>query len=537
MGPVLKTSKPSTGMDCSLHPSLARPLIQRGRVGSGGGGARRRVAAAAAHAAGAALADARGAAPAAAPAPGGLPRVVPLAEQCRELREKLRGEVLAGGLVWLSAGDLQPRNGDVFHAFRAASDFVYAAGVTEPGWGCLLDLDSGDFTLAAPRVPEDLAIWSGPQPSLDDAASEVGAQRAVYLEDVKALVASKAAAAAAAGGGGSVLVHTTEGMAAALAAAGIGGGGARVTTDFLPQALARSRARKTAAEIACLLEANRVSAAAHEAAWAACAPGGFEYELEGAFVGACVAGGLRQLGYPCIVGAGPNAGVLHYERNTARIGRDDLVLIDAGAEFRCYTADITRTFPAGGAFEARRRAVYELALAMQSAALAAVRPGAEWKADVEAPARRLMLEGLRDMGLVRGDVEAMLQARVDRVFCPHGLGHHLGLDVHDASEDGPVPATLDAGNVVTCEPGVYFMPLLQRRALADAGQAPFLNAAELDKWAAVGGVRIEDNVALLPAAAGGGVLNLTAAAGAAPKGAAEIEAVMAAARGGAAARR
>lgn len=113
------------------------------------------------------------------------------------------------------------------------------------------------------------------------------------------------------------------------------------------------------------------------------------------------------MGYPSIVGAGANAGVLHYDRNGSRVASpQDLVLVDAGAEFRGYTADITRTFPAGGAFrEPRRRAVYELTLAVQLEALKGVREGADWQRDVEAPARRLMLEGLRDMGLVRGDVD------------------------------------------------------------------------------------------------------------------------------------
>lgn len=185
-------------------------------------------------------------------------------------------------------------------------------------------------------------------------------------------------------------------------------------------------------KVACLLEANRVSAAAHEALWARCCgglsigstttttlsssshhrhPAVFEYQLEAAFTAACADAGLRRLGYPAIVGAGANAGILHYERNAARVSPRDLVLVDAGAEFAGYTADITRTFPAGGAFEARARAVYELTLAAQAAALAGVRAGADWARDVEAPARRVVLEGLRDMGLVRGDVDVSARQR------------------------------------------------------------------------------------------------------------------------------
>lgn len=170
-----------------------------------------------------------------------------MAAQVAEQRSKLQGELLSGGLVFLSAGDLVPRNGDVYHQFRPSSDFLYATGLDDmPGWGCLFDADSGRMTLVAPRVPEEAAIWTGPTPPIERVAAEAGADDAVYADELAALVARR---------GGSRLLHVLEGGERALEAAGVdvggedGGGGPRVTADFLRGALSRSRARKTRAEV------------------------------------------------------------------------------------------------------------------------------------------------------------------------------------------------------------------------------------------------------------------------------------------------
>ena len=221
--------------------------------------------------------------------------------------------------------------------------------------------------------------------------------------------------------------------------------------------MARCRAIKSSEEIECLRLANRVSADAHVAIWRhAAARGGdvFEYELEAIFASETMRRGLRHLGYPSIVGAGRNGATLHYERNDARAKPEDLVLVDAGAEHRGYTADITRTFPAGGVFEARRKAVYEATLDVQNTAIEAMKPGVNWRAVSEAAkvqtVRRL------DLGLVRGRAEDATYAGVASLFLPHSLGHLLGLQVHDVGPGGLVPERLEVGHVVTCEPGISF---------------------------------------------------------------------------------
>ncbi|KAF8055939.1 hypothetical protein HT031_006578 [Scenedesmus sp. PABB004] len=519
------------------------------RVGGSGAAATPLAAAPRARRRGAAAAAAAAAAPAVVPAAQQAvdPRfpVIDHREQCRELRAKLCQETLAGGLIYVSGGDLAHRNGaDVYHKFRPSSDFAYLTGVCEPGFGALIDPESQRFVLVAPKVPAEAAVWWGGLPSADALAEAAGADECIYAEDLPAYVKARH--------GGVETLHVREqdhpdAMAAALALPGARGhqasqaqqlaglqgaaaAGAVPSAAFLGAALARARATKTAAEVGCLLAASAGSGAGHAAMWAAAAPGVTEFQLEAAFVHAAALRGLTALGYPCIVGAGRNAAVLHYERNAATLAEGDLVLVDAGAEFRCYTADISRTFPASGTFKAPQRDVYDLVLALQEGALRRMRPGVPW-ADVQAAARAELVDGLAALGLVRGSTEELLEQGIDRVFMPHGLGHHLGLDVHDVSPDGPVPAgRLEAGHVLTVEPGVYFMPLLLERAFADPAQARCLNRAALEGLVPLGGVRIEDNVLLTSdEGGGGGVFNITLAAGV-PKRAEEIEALMAAAR-------
>lgn len=215
----------------------------------------------------------------------------------------------AGGLIYLYGGDAPRRNGsDVFHPFRACSHFSYLTGVTEPGFGALLDPEDGSLTLLAPRVPDDAAVWWGGLPSLDDLAEAAGAQRAVYATDLPALLqerhmtgASKGASNGATSGGPTlhVLPHMTPDLlGAAMAAPGApehalaalealrraADHGTTFNTAFLEPALSRARAHKTEAEIGCLLQASRGSAAGHRAMWQAARHGIHEYQLEAAFV-------------------------------------------------------------------------------------------------------------------------------------------------------------------------------------------------------------------------------------------------------------
>ena len=206
-------------------------------------------------------------------------------------------------------------------------------------------------------------------------------------------------------------------------------------------------------------------------------PGRGEYEVEAALLHAMRARGAVA-SYPPIVAAGANACVMHYQDNRARLQRGELLLVDAGAEVECYASDVTRTWPVGGRFSREQRALYEVVLEAQAAAIDAVRVGAPWDTAHHA-ATLVITEGLCALKLLRGSASAALRAGAYKKFFPHETGHWIGLDVHDVGDyrlDGE-SRLLEPGMVLTVEPGLYVMP-------DDAGVPA--------KWRGIG-IRTEDD--------------------------------------------
>jgi Xaa-Pro aminopeptidase len=224
-------------------------------------------------------------------------------------------------------------------------------------------------------------------------------------------------------------------------------------------ALDEMRLVKDASELATMRRAAAISAAAHRRAMAATRPGRHEYEIEAELLHAFRAAGSQAPAYPSIVASGPNACVLHYVANDRRMADGDLLLIDAGCELDGYASDITRTFPVNGRFAAPQRDIYELVLAAQQAAKAAIRPGAHWNEPHEA-AVRVLTQGFVDLGLLAGSVDELIERGDYRRFYMHRTGHWLGRDVHDAGEykqDGEW-RRLAPGMALTVEPGCYIRP-------------------------------------------------------------------------------
>ena len=210
-------------------------------------------------------------------------------------------------------------------------------------------------------------------------------------------------------------------------------------------AVARLRMKKSEAELALIRKATEVTMNAHRAAWRRLAGGLFEYQLAAAASGVYFEAGCERHAYPPIVGSGPNAVVLHYNANSRRVDEGELVLMDIGAECAGYASDITRTIPAGGKFSARQRELYEIVLGAQKAVIEAVKPG-----------MTLARSGPNSLHLIA--VEYFNQhskgpnGEALGKYFTHGIGHHVGLEVHDAND----PArTLEAGMVITVEPGLY----------------------------------------------------------------------------------
>jgi Xaa-Pro aminopeptidase len=236
---------------------------------------------------------------------------------------------------------------------------------------------------------------------------------------------------------------------------------------------------KDAAELELLRRAVAITAEAHTAAMRAARPGMHEYEIEALVEYTFRRRGAAGPGYTTIVGGGDNANILHYIENDAPLGPGALLLIDAGAEYRGYTADVTRTWPTGARFTDAQRRVYEVVLETQKACVAAVAPGANIDAIHELAVRKLT-EGMVRLGLLSGTVDELLKTEAYKRFYMHRTSHWLGLDVHDAGIYYPAdaPRQLIPGMVLTVEPGLYI-------AAGSAGVPEALQGI---------GIRIEDDV-------------------------------------------
>jgi Xaa-Pro aminopeptidase len=204
-------------------------------------------------------------------------------------------------------------------------------------------------------------------------------------------------------------------------------------------------------------QALAITADGHRAVMAASKPGMFEYEAEALLRGVFRRQGSERQAYPPIVGSGPNSTILHYRKNDRRMQDGDLLLVDAGSEYEYYASDVTRTFPVNGSFTPAQRRSYELVLAAELAAIAAVRPGATLES-VHLAAARVLTEGLMELGLVEGPLDDAVEAKRYKPWFMHGTSHWLGMDVHDVGayyvERKARP--LAPGMVLTVEPGLYF---------------------------------------------------------------------------------
>ncbi|HEY6130419.1 MAG TPA: M24B family metallopeptidase, partial [Halioglobus sp.] len=239
------------------------------------------------------------------------------------------------------------------------------------------------------------------------------------------------------------------------------------------------RLYKSAAELRLMRHAAEITARAHRRAMLACRGGLYEYQLEAELQHEFARSGARFPAYPSIVGGGQNACVMHYIDNSDKLRDGDLVLIDAGCELEYYASDVTRTFPVNGRFSTEQRALYELVLRAQQAAIAQVKPGNHWDQPHDASVRAFT-EGLVELGLLKGSVSGLIKRNAFRDFYMHRVGHWLGLDVHDVGDYRVDDEwrLLEPGMVMTVEPGLYISPDNTRVA---------------KKWRGIG-IRIEDDV-------------------------------------------
>lgn len=381
----------------------------------------------------------------------------------------------------------QPRNGDGDHAYRQDSDFYYLTGVEEAGAIALLEAGSEKpYTLLVrPRDPKREA-WNGPRLGVEG-AKKVGADQALdFPEAERALEEALRKAQRV------VLVCNFDEpfrkqVLDAMYPPGSSnwrGNYTKVLVDGRPW-LGEMRLIKQPMEIELLQKAVDVSIDGHLAAMRATPMATNEGHVAAAFEGAVRGLGARFLGYDTIAGAGNDACTLHYPFADAPLQANSLMLLDAGAEVGYYTADITRTWPLSGSFSTEQRALYDLVLKAQNAAINCCRPGQVHIAGHKA-AMRILSDGMVDLGILKGSKEEAFAQGIWKRFTLHGTSHWLGLDVHDTGDYGtPDPIyprggnrLLQPGMVLTVEPGIYIPKGAE-------GVDP--------KWQGIG-VRIEDDI-------------------------------------------
>ncbi len=413
---------------------------------------------------------------------------------------------LGEGVLVLSSAPTRYRSRDSEHRYRPDSELFWLTGVAAPDVVAVLrGGDEPRLTLFAPERDETVELWSGPRPGPGEMRERHAADEAhpfSRLEEVlPELLAGSDRIFWRLGGPARVEGLVREALERGRARGPRTGTGPRGVVDP-GEVLDDFRVVKDAEEIRRLRLAAEISMAGHRAGMAAAAAGVGEWAVEAAVEGAFRAAGAAGPGFATIVGAGANACVLHYVANADTLEAGDLVLVDAGAEVGLYNGDITRTWPVAGAFTDRQRAVYEVVDAARARAVEAVAPGAT-VADVHDAAVRVLAEGLRELGVVKGSVASVVEEGAWRSFFPHQTSHWLGLDVHDPGDyarDG-ASRILEPGMVLTVEPGLYF------RAGLEGGGA----------WEGIG-VRIEDDVLVTP----DGRENLTGALPTDPDAVAEL---------------
>ncbi|EGT4508656.1 Xaa-Pro aminopeptidase [Cronobacter sakazakii] len=427
-------------------------------------------------------------------------------------RQALLAKMAPASAALIFAAPEATRSADSEYPYRQNSDFWYFTGFNEPE--AVLVLIKSDEThshsVIFNRLRDKTAeIWFGRRLGQEAAPAKLGVDRALAFNEIDEQLYQLL-------NGLDVVYHAQGEYAYAdtivFTALDKLRRGARqnlsapaTLTDWRPW-VHEMRLFKSPEELVVMRRAGEISALAHTRAMQKCRPGMYEYQLEGEILHEFTRHGARFPSYNTIVGGGENGCILHYTENESQLRDGDLVLIDAGCEYKGYAGDITRTFPVNGKFTPAQRAVYDIVLESLETALRLFRPGTSIQ-DVTGDVVRVMVKGLIGLGILKGDVEQLVAENAHRPYFMHGLSHWLGLDVHDVGFYGPDRSRILApGMVITVEPGLYIAP----------------DADVPEEYRGIG-IRIEDDIVITET----GNENLTASV---VKSADDIEALMAAAR-------
>lgn len=425
-------------------------------------------------------------------------------------RSALMADMQENSIAIIPSAGEQIRNHDVHYPFRQDSNFYYLTGFNEPDAVAVLipGREHGEYVLFCREKDVTRELWDGYRAGPEGACADYHADDAFPIADIDDILPGLLE--------GRTCVYYAMGRHSEFDAQVMGWinriranvrSGAQPPGEFinLDHLLHDLRLYKSAAELKIMQEASNISARAHKRAMQFCKPGVFEYQLEAEIQHEFAMAGARLPAYSSIVGGGVNACILHYVENSNVLRDGDLVLIDAGCELDYYASDITRTFPVNGKFSPEQKAIYNIVLEAQLAAIEKAKPDCHWNEPHDATVR-VITQGLLDLGLLKGNLEELIETLAYRPFYMHRAGHWLGMDVHDVGDykvDGQW-RVLEPGMVMTIEPGIY---IAKDNMDVDA------------KWRGIG-IRIEDDVAITKD--GNEVLTKDV-----PKAVADIEALMA----------
>ena len=429
-------------------------------------------------------------------------------------RARLKVKVKSGLVLILGNGEAPANYTDNTYKFRQDSSFLYFFGLNQPGFAGVIDIDSGDEYIFGNDVDMDDIIWMGPQPSVKDMAARVGVSKTAPF----ARLADCMKTAISQGRRihflppyrfrNMLLLEELLGIRPALVK--------NYASLELIKAVVDLRSVKEPCEIEEITKACNIGYEMHTAAMRNCKPGVKEQYIAGLIEGIAASYG-SMVSFPVILSQ--NGETLHNHDHSQILQEGRMMLTDAGAEeVSHYCSDFTRTVPVGGKFLTRQKEVYNIVLAANNKAIEIAKPGVTYQY-VHLEVCKVLAQGLKDLGLMKGDVNEAVAAGAHALFMPHGLGHMMGLDVHDMEDLGQIYVGYDdetrpidqfgtsslrmgrrlqEGFVITDEPGCYFIPALIDQWRAQGMHKEFLNYDKIETFKDFGGIRLEDDILIIP---------------------------------------
>ncbi len=429
-------------------------------------------------------------------------------------RARLKEKVKNGLVLILGNGEAPANYTDNTYKFRQDSSFLYFFGLNQPGFAGVIDIDSGDEYIFGNDVDMDDIIWMGPQPSVKDMAARVGVSKTAPF----ARLADCMKTAISQGRRihflppyrfrNMLLLEELLGIRPALVK--------NYASLELIKAVIDLRSVKEPCEIEEITKACNIGYEMHTAAMRNCKPGVKEQYIAGLIEGIAASYG-SMVSFPVILSQ--NGETLHNHDHSQILQEGRMMLTDAGAEeVSHYCSDFTRTVPVGGKFLTRQKEVYNIVLAANNKAIEIAKPGVTYQY-VHLEVCKVLAQGLKDLGLMKGDVNEAVAAGAHALFMPHGLGHMMGLDVHDMEDLGQIYVGYDdetrpidqfgtsslrmgrrlqEGFVITDEPGCYFIPALIDQWRVQGMHKEFLNYDKIETFKDFGGIRLEDDILIIP---------------------------------------